>query len=359
MLLMRSMGSTRTAPANGSGMLSAGPAAVPPGAAPGMAMALTGLSAAWLFWRGAPPVLNHCSAASTSLTETYLSGKTPTDMPLRRLTSKVLMMSSQPSAWARLPASTSRLRTVSTRIKASGGTIGRRMVAISAAPMYCKGTSTAPEPGGSGPLPTPACRTAAPVPLSGSGPPTWEAARGARSLGRAVGVGEDGEGGGLERGFQQEDGLVWRHWLLCRQRDAAADGRVQHVIDLEDVAEHGAHHFGDGRLFKPEGTGRLFGRRHRLGGADHLVVATDDARLEHGIGAGRRGRLGGRRGFACRPYHGACQQGTGGNGQTLCEHGVMAHEFTTLGLGEILARPVLRCAAQGAPVRPLGVLALA
>src|SRR6218665_56527 len=63
--------------------------------------------------------------------------------------------------------------------------------------------------------------------------------------------------------------------------------------------------------------------------------------------------------FACRQYHGACQQGTGGNGQTLCEHGVMAHEFTTLGLGEILARPVLRCAAQGAPVRPLGVLALA
>src|SRR6218665_1544765 len=76
-------------------------------------------------------------------------------------------------------------------------------------------------------------------------------------------------------------------------------------------------------------------------------------------GAGGRRRLGGRRVFACRPYHGACQQGTGGNGQTLCEHGVMAHEFTTLGLGEILARPVLRCAAQGAPVRPLGVLALA
>src|SRR6218665_2897803 len=96
-----------------------------------------------------------------------------------------------------------------------------------------------------------------------------------------------------------------------------------------------------------------------FGGCDVLVVGRDDARLEHGIGAGRRGRLGGRRVFACRPYHGACQQGTGGNGQTLCEHGVMAHEFTTLGLGEILARPVLRCAAQGAPVRPLGVLALA
>src|SRR6218665_3002954 len=54
-----------------------------------------------------------------------------------------------------------------------------------------------------------------------------------------------------------------------------------------------------------------------------------------GGGAGGRG-LGGGRVFACRPYHGACQQGTGGNGQTLCEHGVMAHEFTTLGLGEIL-----------------------
>src|SRR6218665_2876894 len=50
------------------------------------------------------------------------------------------------------------------------------------------------------------------------------------------------------------------------------------------------------------------GGGHGLGGADHLVVATDDARLEHGIGAGRRRRLGGRRVFACRPYHGACQQ---------------------------------------------------
>src|SRR6218665_2907902 len=55
-----------------------------------------------------------------------------------------------------------------------------------------------------------------------------------------------------------------------------------------------------------------------------------------GGAAGGGGGLGGRRVFACRPYHGACQQGTGGNGQTLCEHGVMAHEFTTLGLGEIL-----------------------
>src|SRR6218665_996458 len=59
-------------------------------------------------------------------------------------------------------------------------------------------------------------------------------------------------------------------------------------------------------------------------------------------GPGAEGGPARRRVFACRPYHGACQQGTGGNGQTLCEHGVMAHEFTTLGLGEILARPVLR-----------------
>src|SRR6218665_2877294 len=95
------------------------------------------------------------------------------------------------------------------------------------------------------------------------------------------------------------------------------------------------------------------------GGASPAAPTTEPVSKAQAAMGQRRGEMGGWGVFACRPYHGACQQGTGGNGQTLCEHGVMAHEFTTLGLGEILARPVLRCAAQGAPVRPLGVLALA
>src|SRR6218665_1052442 len=60
MLLMRSMGSTRTAPANGSGMLSAGPAAVPPGGAPRLAMAPPGLSAGLV-------VLAGCAAGAQPL----------------------------------------------------------------------------------------------------------------------------------------------------------------------------------------------------------------------------------------------------------------------------------------------------
>ena len=83
-------------------------------------------------------------AASTSLTDACFRGNTPTDMPLSKSTSKVLTNSIQPSACVRVPIMTKRLRTVSTRTRASAGTIGRRMVAISPAPMYCKGIMTAP-----------------------------------------------------------------------------------------------------------------------------------------------------------------------------------------------------------------------
>jgi len=99
-----------------------------------------------------------------------LSGNTPTDMPLSRSTSNVLTMSSQPSAWVRLPASTSRLRNVSTRRMPVGGMRGLRMAAISGAPMYLSGTITVPLPGGS--VPWLASRGAATMPVSVSGLPT-------------------------------------------------------------------------------------------------------------------------------------------------------------------------------------------
>ena len=83
-------------------------------------------------------------AASASRAVAYLSGKTPTDMPRSRLTSKVLTMSIQPSAWARVPCMTRMLRTVSTRTMASAAAMGRRMAAISLAPRYCSGMMTAP-----------------------------------------------------------------------------------------------------------------------------------------------------------------------------------------------------------------------
>ena len=53
-------------------------------------------------------------------------------------------MSSQPSAWVRVPTITSKLRTVSTRTMDSGDDMGRKMAAISPAPMYLSGTTMAP-----------------------------------------------------------------------------------------------------------------------------------------------------------------------------------------------------------------------
>ena len=107
----------------------------PAGVAPPAPVAVAG---------AAPPPLTSLKATSTSLTDAYLSGNTPTDMPLSKSTSKVLTNSIQPSAWVRVPIMTSRLRTLSTRTNASGATMGRRMEAISAAPMYCRGIITAP-----------------------------------------------------------------------------------------------------------------------------------------------------------------------------------------------------------------------
>ena len=172
MLLRRSMGITRSAPNKGFASPSdAGNVAAEPPAAAGAVLAVAPvLGAAPAPAAGAPPPLMRLRAASTSLMDAYLRGNTPTDMPLSKSTSNVATRSSQPSACVRVPASTSKLRRLSTRTSESACIMGRKMVAISAAPMNCRGTTIAPYPGGSASLPT--CRVAEPMPLSASGLPT-------------------------------------------------------------------------------------------------------------------------------------------------------------------------------------------
>ena len=139
-LLMRSMGSMRRAPKSGNAVADASAAraaAAAAAAAPGPPPVGAGVAAA-------PPDPSSRMAASTSPAVTYFKGNTPTDMPLSKSTSKVDTMSSQPSAWLRVPTSTSKLRTESTRTMASGGAMGRKMLAISGAPMNLRGTTTAP-----------------------------------------------------------------------------------------------------------------------------------------------------------------------------------------------------------------------
>jgi hypothetical protein len=106
--------------------------------------------------RGAVPVAAPVAAAaavppesmrralSISAALVYLSGNTPTDMPRRRLTSKVLTRSSQPSASARVPRMMSTLRRLSTRTMASEATMGCRILAISPAPRYSSGMMMVP-----------------------------------------------------------------------------------------------------------------------------------------------------------------------------------------------------------------------
>ena len=163
------MGRMRTAPKSGkfSGKVlaaAASPARAPPGAEPAPPAPADA---------AAPPEPDiNRKAASTSRVVAYFRGNTPTDMPLSKSTSKVETMSNQPSACVRLPARINRFRTLSTRHKASGGNMGLRMAAISAAPMYCSGTMIAPLPGGNG-LPGNAWREAATMPFNASGRPTW------------------------------------------------------------------------------------------------------------------------------------------------------------------------------------------
>ena len=146
MLLMRSMGMMRSAPKKGLDS----PKVTEPAAATAdgevLAVAMPGIAelGELVAPPPLPPPLTKRNAASTSLTDACLSGNTPTDMPLSKSTSKVLTKSIQPSAWVRVPIMTSRLRTVSTRTMASDETMGRKMEAISPAPMYCSGMMTAP-----------------------------------------------------------------------------------------------------------------------------------------------------------------------------------------------------------------------
>ena len=141
MLLIRSIGMMRNAPKNG--LPSPKLAGTADCAAPGALAAKVEDCCEAASPAPLPPLTN-LSAASTSLVLAYLRGNTPTDMPLSKSTSKVLTSSIQPSACVRVPIMTKRLRTVSTRTKASAETIGRRIDAISPAPMYCNGMMTAP-----------------------------------------------------------------------------------------------------------------------------------------------------------------------------------------------------------------------
>ena len=77
----------------------------------------------------------------------FSSGKIPTDIPASMSTSKVATISSQPSNCARVPASISRLRVLSTRTKASGSATGCNISAMFEALIYCSGTIMVPNPG--------------------------------------------------------------------------------------------------------------------------------------------------------------------------------------------------------------------
>ena len=165
------MGMMRTAPKKGddSGKPVAAAAA---GAAEAAGVPCNGAAPVRACAPAAPEPDMRRRAVSTSAMVACLSGNTPTDMPLSKFTSKVEMTSSHPSAWVRLPASTSRLRALSARMSESAPSMGLRMVAISAAPMYCSRTTMAPVPGGKG-LPATAWRRAGTMPRRASGLPTW------------------------------------------------------------------------------------------------------------------------------------------------------------------------------------------
>ena len=137
MLLMRSIGRMRTPP-NRAGVSTGEATGAAPGAGGDPAAPLPPAGAA------AAPGVTMRSADSTSRIEAYFNGKTPIDMPFIRSMSNVEITSSQPSTWLRVPMKTSKLRRVSTRTKASGGSMGLRIDAISAAPMFSSGTITVP-----------------------------------------------------------------------------------------------------------------------------------------------------------------------------------------------------------------------
>ena len=144
---MRSIGMMRSAPKNGLDSPNVTELAADTAAGEVLAVAVPGTAELGRLPVPVPllpPPLTSRSAASTSLTDACLSGNTPTDMPLSKSTSKVFTKSIQPSAWVRVPIITNRLRTVSTRTIASDDTMGRRMEAISPAPMNCRGMMTAP-----------------------------------------------------------------------------------------------------------------------------------------------------------------------------------------------------------------------
>ena len=94
--------------------------------------------------KSAPPAVRSSwlTAAAVSSTSLCSRGKKPTDIPASRSTSKVAIMSSQPPSWARVPASTSRLRIESTRTNALCSARGSSMSRMASAAMNCRGTTT-------------------------------------------------------------------------------------------------------------------------------------------------------------------------------------------------------------------------
>ena len=79
------------------------------------------------------------SWVATSLALAYSSTKKPTDSPVIQSTSNTRMVSSRLPISGLVPATTMRLRRVSTRITLPSGASGWRMLFISSAPMYWRG----------------------------------------------------------------------------------------------------------------------------------------------------------------------------------------------------------------------------
>lgn len=90
-------------------------------------------------------------------------------------------------------------------------------------------------------------------------------------------VAHHGQAVGLQGDFHEVDGLVGADGLFGGQGDVAANGRMQHVVHVQDVAQHGAHQLGNGHVFQIEGNGLARLPLVGFGGSDALTVADDGA----------------------------------------------------------------------------------
>ena len=93
----------------------------------------------------------------------------------------------------------------------------------------------------------------------------------------APGVAHHGQAVGLQGNFHEVDGLVRGDGFFGGQGDVAANGGVQDVVHVQDVAQNGAHKLGDGNIFEVEGDGLPGFSRVGFGGGNALAGADDGA----------------------------------------------------------------------------------